>query len=47
LPIPGFRDVAQVEENVAALDKGPLPQTIMEEIERLLDRPPEGPARER
>ena len=47
LPVPGFRSVAQVEENVAALAKGPLPAAIMESIERLIDRPPEGPARER
>jgi aryl-alcohol dehydrogenase-like predicted oxidoreductase len=32
LPIPGFRSVAQVEENVGALAKGPLPATTMAEI---------------
>lgn len=47
LPIPGFRSVAQVRENVGALEKGPLPDESMAEIERLIDRPPEGPARER
>ena len=38
LPIPGFRTVAQVEENVGALDKGPLPRAIMAEIETALGR---------
>lgn len=47
LPIPGFRSVAQVRENVGALEKGPLPAEAMAEIERLIDRPPEGAARER
>jgi aryl-alcohol dehydrogenase-like predicted oxidoreductase len=47
LPIPGFRNVRQVEENAAALQKGPLSAATMREIERLIDRPPEGPARER
>ncbi|MGK9232893.1 aldo/keto reductase [Inquilinus limosus] len=47
LPIPGFRSVAQVRENAGALEKGPLPAEAMTEIERLIDRPPEGAARER
>jgi aryl-alcohol dehydrogenase-like predicted oxidoreductase len=47
LPIPGFRNVRQVEDNAAALEKGPLPAAVMQEIERLIDRQPEGPARER
>jgi aryl-alcohol dehydrogenase-like predicted oxidoreductase len=47
LPIPGFRTVAQVEENAGALEKGPLPADVMDEIERLLDRGPEGRPRER
>ncbi|MGK9169132.1 aldo/keto reductase [Inquilinus limosus] len=47
LPIPGFRSVTQVRENVGALEKGPLPAEAMAEIERLIDRPPEGAARER
>jgi aryl-alcohol dehydrogenase-like predicted oxidoreductase len=47
LPIPGFRSVAQVQENVGSLAKGPLPAEAMAEIERLIDRPPEGAARER
>ncbi|WP_225773156.1 aldo/keto reductase [Inquilinus sp. Marseille-Q2685] len=47
LPIPGFRSVAQVRENAGALEKGPLRPEAMAEIEKLIDRPPEGPARER
>ena len=47
VPLPGFRTRAQVEENAAALAKGPLPPDTMAEIERLIDRPPEGPPRER
>ncbi|WP_343712169.1 aldo/keto reductase [Inquilinus sp.] len=47
LPIPGFRSPAQVRENAGALEKGPLPTDIMAEIERLLDRQPEGEARAR
>ncbi|MBW8724369.1 MAG: aldo/keto reductase [Inquilinus limosus] len=47
LPIPGFRSVAQVLENAGALEKGPLPDDVMAEIERLVDRPPEGAARAR
>jgi aryl-alcohol dehydrogenase-like predicted oxidoreductase len=36
LPIPGFRTVAQVEENTGALAKGPLAQGVMAEIDRIL-----------
>jgi aryl-alcohol dehydrogenase-like predicted oxidoreductase len=36
VPIPGFKTVAQVEENVAALEKGPLGEDQMREIERIL-----------
>ena len=36
LPIPGFRTVAQVEENAGALAKGPLPIDVMNEIDRAL-----------
>ncbi len=46
-PIPGAKDAGQAEENAAALDHGPLPKEIMAEIEQVLMRPPEGPARER
>jgi aryl-alcohol dehydrogenase-like predicted oxidoreductase len=34
IPIPGFRSVAQVEENCGALDKGPLEPAVMAAIER-------------
>jgi aryl-alcohol dehydrogenase-like predicted oxidoreductase len=47
LPIPGFRSVAQVEENCGALAKGPLPAAVMDEIERVVAREPEGEPRER
>ncbi len=36
LPIPGFRTVKQVEENVKALDFGPLPENVVEEMNKLL-----------
>lgn len=36
LPIPGFRTVAQVEENVGALDKGPLSASVMAGIDAAL-----------
>jgi aryl-alcohol dehydrogenase-like predicted oxidoreductase len=39
LPIPGFRTVAQVEENAGALAKGPLPATVVDEIDAVLARP--------
>ncbi|MFW6161216.1 MAG: aldo/keto reductase [Planctomycetota bacterium] len=35
IPIPGFKTVAQVTENVAALDRGPLSDEQMAEIDRL------------
>jgi aryl-alcohol dehydrogenase-like predicted oxidoreductase len=38
LPIPGFRTVAQVEENAGALDKGALPNEVMREIDEVLGR---------
>ncbi|MGO7038889.1 aldo/keto reductase [Rhizobium acaciae] len=38
LPIPGFRTVAQVEENAGALEKGPLPADVMAGIDAALDR---------
>lgn len=47
LPIPGFRTVAQVEDLAAALQKGALPASVMEEIETVIQREPEGPPRER
>ena len=38
LPIPGFRTIAQVEENSAALHHGPLTPEQMLEINGLLER---------
>ncbi|MFH9859344.1 aldo/keto reductase [Streptomyces sp. NPDC017202] len=37
LPIPGFRSVAQAEENAAAVAHGPLSEDRMKEIEELLN----------
>ncbi len=47
LPIPGARNVAQVQENAGALSHGPLPQVVMDELEVLIQRQPEGPPQER
>jgi aryl-alcohol dehydrogenase-like predicted oxidoreductase len=38
IPIPGFRTVAQVEDNSGALHKGPLTPEQMRQIDALLDR---------
>lgn len=38
IPIPGFKSVAQVEDNAKALDFGPLSEEQMAEIDRLLGR---------
>lgn len=38
IPIPGFKTVEQVEENVGALRFGPLSQEAMASIDRTLDR---------
>lgn len=38
IPIPGFRNVAQVEENARAMENGPLSTEQMAEIERILKR---------
>lgn len=38
IPIPGFRTVAQVEDNCGALSHGPLTAEQMAEIESILDR---------
>jgi aryl-alcohol dehydrogenase-like predicted oxidoreductase len=38
VPIPGFRTVAQVEENAGALEKGPLSDRQLAEVERILGR---------
>lgn len=47
LPLPGAKTAQQAEENAAALECGPLPASVMEEIETVLNRPPEGAARAR
>jgi aryl-alcohol dehydrogenase-like predicted oxidoreductase len=39
LPLPGFRTVAQVQENVAAAGYGPLPAERMERIHAILGEP--------
>jgi aryl-alcohol dehydrogenase-like predicted oxidoreductase len=39
LPLPGFRTVAQVEENVGASQHGPLPPERMERIRAILGAP--------
>jgi aryl-alcohol dehydrogenase-like predicted oxidoreductase len=38
VPIPGFKTVKQVEENVKAMEFGPLKEDQMQEIERLLEK---------
>ena len=38
IPIPGFRTVAQIEENTAAMQFGPLSAEQMREIDILLGR---------
>lgn len=38
IPIPGFRNRKQIEENAGALAKGPLTPAAMAEIERILGR---------
>jgi aryl-alcohol dehydrogenase-like predicted oxidoreductase len=45
VPIPGFKTVAQVEENVGALQFGPLSAEQMQEIDRLLGRSSQGEAK--
>ncbi len=44
VPIPGFRSVAQAEENAGALAKGPLTERQMTEVERVLRRQAAGAA---
>ncbi len=36
LPVPGFRSEAQVRDNLGANEKGPLPATVMAEIDAIL-----------
>jgi aryl-alcohol dehydrogenase-like predicted oxidoreductase len=38
VPIPGFRSVAQAEQNAGALEKGPLTAEQMAEVDRVLGR---------
>lgn len=46
-PIPGARTPGQAIHNAQALEFGALPEPVMDEIELVLQRPPERPARER
>ncbi|GFE66646.1 aldo/keto reductase [Litoreibacter roseus] len=41
VPVPGARTVAQITDNASALDHGPLPASIMAEIETLITRSPD------
>ena len=36
IPIPGFKNVAQVDDNFGALEKGALPASVMNEIEKVM-----------
>ncbi len=36
LPVPGFKSEDQVRDNLGALEKGPLPKDIMDEIDKVL-----------
>lgn len=38
IPIPGFRNVAQLEENIAALEHGPMREDELQQIDELLSR---------
>ncbi|EHH14158.1 aldo/keto reductase [Mesorhizobium amorphae] len=46
-PIPGAKTPRQAVENAAATEFGPLPESVMVEIETILQRPPEGEFRAR
>ena len=37
-PIPGFKNEAQVRDNLGALEKGPIPPDVMAEIDAMLER---------
>lgn len=43
VPIPGYRTVAQAEENASAMAYGPLTADELSEVERLLGRPDRQP----
>lgn len=47
IPIPGARTPEQAAENAATLERGPLDQATLEEIEAVIRRPSEGPPRDR
>ncbi len=47
LPIPGASTVQQVVENAGAIAHGPLPDEVMQQIETLIRREPEGAPRPR
>lgn len=47
IPLPGARTAAQMEDNAGAVAHGKLPDDVMAEIETLIEREPEGPARAR
>lgn len=38
LPIPGFKSEAQIRDNLGTLDKGPLPELAMKQIDQLMTR---------
>ena len=40
IPIPGFKTVAQAEENAGTLERGPLGEAALEQIDALLRPPP-------
>lgn len=47
IPVPGMRTPAQVADLAGALEMGPLPRDVFDEIEALMARDPEGPDRPR
>lgn len=47
IPLPGARNADQATENAAAIELGPLPATVMAEIEPIIERAPEGAPRVR
>jgi aryl-alcohol dehydrogenase-like predicted oxidoreductase len=40
IPIPGFRNLAQVQENIQAMEPGPLSSEQMKKIEETFERTP-------
>lgn len=47
VPIPGARTAKQMQENAQAAELGPLPTSVMAEIEQAINREPEGDPRPR